>query len=243
MANALLNVQFVTNRLGNQSLVHNGFQYRIKQRRDNRCYWICTTRNCRATINTLDNILVKLPDAHNHPNHQTKLKVDSVLKSIKKRCREETTPIPTIYDQEVNKLRNPEWNEDAHKVVEQLPTFKSSRGSFYNERAKIIPILPATRSDIILEGQWTLTTANQRFLLADDGNAERMLIFSSQKNLTHFTAADIIYGDGTFYTCPDVFTQLYTFHTYVDGTMYPLVQYALLPGKGEKVYTRFLTLL
>jgi hypothetical protein len=142
-----------------------------------------------------------------------------------------------------NKLRNTEWNEDAHKVVEQLPTFKSSRGSFYNERAKIIPILPATRSDIILEGQWTLTTANQRFLLADDGNAERMLIFSSQKNLTHFTAADIIYGDGTFYTCPDVFTQLYTFHTYVDGTMYPLVQYALLPGKGEKVYTRFLTLL
>ena len=238
----LLNVQFVTNRLGNQSLVHNGFQYRVKQRRDNRCYWICTTRNCRATINTLDSIPVKLPDAHNHPNHQTKLKVDSVLKSIKKRCREETTPIPTIYDQEVNKLRNPEWNEDAHKVVEQLPTFESSRGSFYNERVKIIPILPATRSDIILEGQWTLTAANQRFLIADDGNDERILIFSTQQNLTHFTAADIIYGDGTFYTCPDVFTQLYTFHTYVDGTMYPLV-YALLPGKSETVYTRFLTLL
>ena len=186
---------------------------------------------------------MKLPDAHNHPNHQTKLKVDSVLKSIKKRrCREETTPIPTIYDQEVSKLRNPEWNEDALKVVEQLPTFESSRGSFYNERAKIIPILPATRSDIILEGQWTLTTANQRFLIADDGNDERILIFSTQQNLTHFTAADIIYGDGTFYTCPDVFTQLYTFHTYVDGTMYPLV-YALLPGKSETVYTKFLTLL
>ena len=78
MANALLNVQFVTNRLGNQSLGHNGFQYRVKQRRHNRCYWICTTRNCRATINTLDNIHVKLLDAHNNP---TKLKVDSVLKS------------------------------------------------------------------------------------------------------------------------------------------------------------------
>jgi hypothetical protein len=119
-------------------------------------------------------------------------------------CREETTPNTTIYDQEVNKLRNPEWNEDAHKVVEQLPTFESSRGSFYNERVKIIPILPATRSDIILEGQWTLTAANQRFLIADDGNDERILIFSTQQNLTHFTAADIIYGDGTFYTCPVV---------------------------------------
>ena len=80
-------------------------------------------------MNTLDNIPLKLPDAHNHPNHQTKLKVDSVLKSIKKRCREETTPIPTIYDQEVHELRNPEWNE-AHKVVEQLPTFESSSNSF-----------------------------------------------------------------------------------------------------------------
>ncbi|XP_071154896.1 uncharacterized protein, partial [Mytilus edulis] len=36
--------------------------------------------------------------------------------------------------------------------------------------------------------------------------------------------------------------QLYTFHAFVDGAIYPLV-YALLPGKSQIIYTRFLTLL
>jgi hypothetical protein len=49
---------------------------------------------------------------------------------------------------------------------------------------------PATRSDIILEGQWTLTTANQRFLLADDGNdfrgmLSRVFIVALQLRVVH----------------------------------------------------------
>ena len=32
---------------------------------------------------------------------------------MKKRCREETTPVPTIYKQEIAKLRTPEWNDDT----------------------------------------------------------------------------------------------------------------------------------
>jgi hypothetical protein len=99
MVIALLDVQFFTNRLGNQSLVPKGYQFSVKHRRDNRCYWICITRNCRATLNTLGNIPVKLPYTHNHPNQTP---VDNVLQSIKKCCWDETTPIPTIYDH-VNK--------------------------------------------------------------------------------------------------------------------------------------------
>ncbi|XP_063436512.1 uncharacterized protein LOC134717942 [Mytilus trossulus] len=78
--------------------------------------------------------------------------------------------------------------------------------------------------------------------MADDGLHDRIMMFTTRQNLTHLTAADIIYGDGTCYTCPDVFFQLYTFHAFVDGAIYPLV-YALLPGKSQIIYTRFLTLL
>ena len=73
-------------------------------------------------------------------------------------------------------------------------------------------------------------------------DAERILIFSTSDNLTHLGAATTIFGDGTFYTCPDLFTQLYTLHAFVDGAIYPLV-YALLPGKSHTIYTRFLNLL
>jgi HKD family nuclease len=44
--------EYLVSRLGNQSLVHKGYQFSVKHRRDNRCYWICITRNCRATLNT-----------------------------------------------------------------------------------------------------------------------------------------------------------------------------------------------
>jgi len=54
--------------------------------------------------------------------------------------------------------------------------------------------------------------------------------------------AETIYCDGTFYTCPSLFLQIYSIHTQVDGIMVPVV-YALLPGKSQAVYTRFLSLL
>ncbi|VDI61105.1 Hypothetical predicted protein [Mytilus galloprovincialis] len=217
-------------------------KFRVKTRRDERVYWICTTRNCPATLNTRNNIPTKLPNGHNHDSHKVKLKVDEILQTIKKRCREETTPVPTIYEQEVIKLRNPEWNDETQEVVENLPTFESCRGSFYNERSKLIPALPKTRNEINLAEPWTVTTVGEQFLMADDGLHDRIMMFTTRQNLTHLTAADIIYGDGTFYTCPDVFFQLYTFHAFVDGAIYPLV-YALLPGKSQIIYTRFLTLL
>lgn len=87
MANAQLDIQFVTNRLGNQSIIYNGYQFRVKTRRDERVYWICTTRNCPATLNTRNNITTKLPNGHNHDNHKVKLQVDEILQTIKKRCR------------------------------------------------------------------------------------------------------------------------------------------------------------
>lgn len=204
--------------------------------------WICTTRNCPATINTLNNIPTKLQINHNHENDRVQLDVDRVLQTIKRRCKEETTPVPTIYEQEATQLRNTEWNDDTQRLVEQLPTFESCRGQLYNQRAKLIPALPQSRPDINIEGPWRLTTKGDPFLLADDGDADRILIFSTRDNLTHLGAATTVFADGTFYTCPDLFTQLYTLHAFVDGAIYPLV-YALLPGKSQTTYTRFLTLL
>ncbi|XP_071176225.1 uncharacterized protein [Mytilus edulis] len=69
-----------------------------------------------------------------------------------------------------------------------------------------------------------------------------MLVFSTQENLYHLAAADTIYCDGTFYVCPTLFYQLYTFHAKVDGTMFPLV-YCFLPGKDQQMYTRLLTII
>jgi hypothetical protein len=84
--------------------------------------------------------------------------------------------------------------------------------------------------------------AHEQFLFADDGNADTILMFTTSRNLTNLVSADIIYGDGTFYTSPTQFTQLYTLHAMVDDVMYPLV-FGLLPGKSKEIYDRYLNLL
>ncbi|XP_052794562.1 uncharacterized protein LOC128227768 [Mya arenaria] len=48
--------------------------------------------------------------------------------------------------------------------------------------------------------------------------------------------------DGTFYSSPSYFCQLYSIHAKVDGYMCPLV-YGLLPNKQERTYTRFFNLI
>jgi hypothetical protein len=38
--------------------------------------------------------------------------------------------------------------------------------------------------------------AHEQFLFADDGNADKILMFTTARNLTNLVSADIIYGDG-----------------------------------------------
>jgi hypothetical protein len=57
-------------------------------------------------------------------------------------------------------------------------------------------------------------------------------MFTTSHNLTNLVSADIIYGDGTFYTSPNQFAQLYTLRAMVDDVMYPLV-FGLLLGKSQ----------
>jgi hypothetical protein len=58
-------------------------------------------------------------------------------------------------------------------------------------------------------------------------------MFTTARNFTNLVSADIIYayGDGTYYSSPTQFNQLYTLHAMVDDVMYPLI-FGLLPGKS-----------
>jgi hypothetical protein len=95
-------------------------------------------------------------------------------------------------------------NPDHDDIISELPTFFKNRRSFYRSRNKETPKLSITRTDIQLEGKWT------QFLIADDDNADKIIMFTTSRNLTNLVSADIIYGYGTFYTSPTQFIQLYT---------------------------------
>jgi hypothetical protein len=57
-------------------------------------------------------------------------------------------------------------------MVENLPTFPSGKTSLYHQHTKLIPSLPTTIDAIDLQDEWTTTTANERFLLVNDGDQD-----------------------------------------------------------------------
>eukprot|EP00105_Crassostrea_gigas_P021897 XP_011441209.1 PREDICTED: uncharacterized protein LOC105337957 [Crassostrea gigas] len=75
-----------------------------------------------------------------------------------------------------------------------------------------------------------------------DTTTSRMLAFATTDNLQDLAASETFFCDGTFYTCPSLFYQIFTIHIMTDNQMTPVV-YALLPGKNQATYTRLFTLL
>ena len=70
---------------------------------------------------------------------------------MRKRAREEITPIPAIYNEQLISLNtHPERNSIAPK----LPSFTSLKSSLYRNRRSRLPPLPKTRTEIRVEGDF-----------------------------------------------------------------------------------------
>ena len=107
------------------------------------------------------------------------------------------------------------------------------------KRNSSVPSSHVDLTQLTIPAAYTQTYANEEFLQFDSGpGRNRVLLFSTKRNLSFLRTVDHWYMDGTFKTCPSLFTQLYTIHGAKDGTSLPLV-YGLLPDKQEQTYNRF----
>lgn len=115
-------------------------------------------------------------------------------------------------------------------VPASLPTFQSIRPSLYRSRRKRRPCMPRSRANVHFEGEWAQTIDSRRFLLVEDGDDDKVVIFATDDNLKLLTEAECLFVDGTFHTCPEVFYQIFTVHAFRSGQQFPLA-YCLLPRR------------
>lgn len=67
-----------------------------------------------------------------------------------------------------------------------------------------------------------------------DRPGERMLLFSTQRNMRTLVSADHWFADGTLKVAPSLFYQLYTVHAFV-GDRVLLCVYDLIPDKTQDI--------
>ena len=151
-------------------IIFTGYRYSIKTRRAERVYWRCVLRQCVATLITLNGILMSLGQNHNHTADVVSLAADAFVYQVNKRCREQVTPIPIIYDEEIGCLSDRDYDEDVGEMIRKIPTFERCRGSLYRSRSTLIPKIPKSQQDVNLQGSFTETSVDERFLLCDDTN-------------------------------------------------------------------------
>ena len=112
--------------------------------------------------------------------------------------------------------------------------------SLYRERRKHLPTLPKSRADThaAIAMIDTMTSKNEKFLIAVNDQESGINIFSTETNVTCLcNDVEELFIDGTFKCCARHFYQLHTIHGGKKGNYVPLV-FALLPCKYEMCYQK-----
>ena len=125
---------------------------------------------------------------------------------MRKRARDESTSINVIYDDQLEVLSQEENSAD---VLAQLPSLESIRSCLYRSRHEHTLTLPIHRRDVSLSGRYTKTCSGEDFLLVDNGDDDKIMIFATEENLQLMSEAYAFFIDGTFSTCPSLFYQVF----------------------------------
>ena len=156
-----------------------------------------------------------------------------VKASIKRRAEAMADPSRQILADELSAI-----SQTAAVNLPSMDNLRRNTRAVRQERN--LPPLPLNRAAIpVLPHQYQVTENGDQFLLFDSGvgNAERILLFSSQQGLQFLSNSQHWYADGTFKVCPEVFFQAYTVHAQQGRRIFPC-SFALLPNKTEGTYTR-----
>ncbi|CAF1103796.1 unnamed protein product [Rotaria sp. Silwood1] len=216
---------------------HQGYLYIFNKESSNKVIWCCRNyrhNNCRGRLHTINDQVVQTVGEHNHePNHSS----GEIIEARTKMTYAAKQTVNTTHDivaDGVSKL--------SDHAVASLPNLKNIKRTVRRIRQKHqnpFP-LPTNRDSLVIDPLFMKTNRNRTFLQFDSGPIDqRMLIFTTKKQLKILENGNYIYLDGTFDVVPELYFQLYTIHVkYLDHIL-PAV-YILLPGKKQRLYKAML---
>ena len=129
--------------------------------------------------------VTKQTNGHNHSIDGVEAQVERVKHNLRKRAREEFTPIPSIYNDVLVDIATK--CEENEALAGSLPTFPSLKSSLCRSRRSRLPPLPQSQEDIQIESRWQKTLSGEQFLLRQEGDVH---IFSTNENLCLLATAE-----------------------------------------------------
>ena len=205
-------------------------------------FWRCDKKNvCKARIHTLEDRVVHRIHQHTHAGDAARTEVLTAITSMKERASTTQDTTGQIVTNGVANL--------TQAAMGALPSIACLKRTIQRKRVADVgaPPNPARLTDLIVPVDYTryekTPDTYEDFMLYDSGPAsgdDRILIFSTERNLEILTNSTEWAMDGTFDIAPVLFTQVYSIHaTFMERTL-PLL-YALMPNKHQRTYQNLFT--
>jgi hypothetical protein len=97
-------ISFIQSQKGKLMMLADGYTFKLNKTTTTTKYWRCTLHECLSKIHTnLNNQLIKVVGEHDHPLEKEKIEIREFCEKVKERVKNETTPVPRIYDEECAK--------------------------------------------------------------------------------------------------------------------------------------------
>ena len=124
------------------------------------------------------------------------------------------------------------------RTSRDMPAVEICKRTIRNHRNPEFPIVPDRLDDLVIDGEWSETLANSRFLLYDNGpeSQSRMVVFVTDSQL-RLLQANTWMMDGNFKLAPAKVLQLYVIRVPLGLITVPVV-YALLQHKAQETYEK-----
>lgn len=231
--------EYIKSHKNNDQIFLDGFTYEYNGKRRDTTYYRCILygRGCRGTCNEKEGIVTKRKE-HCHDEDFDEKDRKEFYKGLK--IAASTSELSTPKRVVASYISDKD-NELLQKISDINPLKKMAQRVLH--KIEDNPPAPRNIDDIAITGTYTVTGKNESFLLSDTGvGTDRLLIFSTIRNMKLLANSKDIHADGTFKSSPQHFEQMFSIHSIVNGNLLPLV-YVISFKKSSNIYDRVLDII
>lgn len=143
---------------------------------------------------------------HNHMVDPRDVEVTKTKEKLKRSAKDSDETTRSLVAKSLDGVSN--------ESLAQMPGYKSLAEMVRRQRKDKHLNAPANLMELEIPQEMAQTTDGEPFVLYDSGPDEknRLIILGTEQNLDVLATCDVLYMDGTFDSCPQLFSQLYIIH-------------------------------
>jgi hypothetical protein len=212
-----MSLKFIKTNDNNVAAVIDGYVYYFAKENKKQLSkrYRCRVAGCSCSVTIADDVtladrVLRHSKEHDHPQtaKEDDLYIKKIIGEMKLAAEIEEKSLQDIYDDGLIEYKRKIGDDEA--LLELFPEFESIKSTLYLHQKKKYPKLPQSCDDIDLDGEYGVTSSDKKFVISKDEDVDKCLVFASELGLTILSKCNKIGGDGTFYVCPNLYSQMYT---------------------------------